>query len=191
MDEDLVEIVGQVAEAWAGMEDEEAEDALQAIADSYLESQGYDSAEVEVVDLEEAGYAGANGYYDDGSETILIDDDQVNNLDFEDVLGTLIEEAEHAANYQDTGQGYPTDLPEDTAGVGAMVGDTLIIEAHDEDIPAGHELLDVFVQAVVAEIMNAVNGTSSAPAVSGTGGGSEPGGEVFQADPIDIDLSGP
>jgi hypothetical protein len=189
MDEDLVDLVRDAYWAWVGMDDQQAEDALQGIADEYLDSQGYDTATVEVTDLDE-DYAGANGYYDDTSETILIDDDQINNPDFEDVMETLIEEAEHAANYQDTGQGYP-DLPDDTAGVGALVGDTFLIETRDEDVPAGHQLLDVFVEAVVAELMAAAAGTSSAPAVSATGGGSEPGGEVFHADPIDIDLSVP
>ena len=190
MDDELVGLVREAYEGWVGMEGDEPEDALQGIADAYLESQGYEGAEVEIIDLDGAGYAGANGYYDDTSGTIFIDDEQADSANFQDVLETLIEEAEHAANYQDTGQGYP-DEPDDTAGVGALVGDTFLIEAHDEDIPAGHELVGLVAEATAAELMNAATGTSSASAVSATGGGSEPGGDVFHADPIEIDLSVP
>ena len=191
MDDTLIDLVRDTQAAWIGMDGAEAEAALQAIADAYLDSQGYATATVEITDLDAAGYADAEGYYDDTSETIFIDDEQANSANFEDVLATVIEESEHAANYQDTGQGYP-DVPDDgVAGVGAMAGDTLLIEARDEDMPVGHQLVGLLAEAVAAELMNSATGASSASAVSGTGGGSEPGGEVFHADPIDIDLSVP
>jgi hypothetical protein len=218
MDPVLVDLVEQESQSWDSDDAADRVAAMQGIVDQYLASEG-DDAMVTVVSGDLAT-DGAAGYYDTGSDTIILDDQTVQDDDFEDALEETLHEALHAESYHETGETYagdPMDQPDASSGdgfdftdddiealndemaptptgYGAMVGDTLVIEAADPDVPAGHQELDVEAQALAAELMSQSTGGSSAPGVSSAGGGSEPGegNDIVITEPLfDFDFSQP
>ena len=190
MDDELVDRVGEASETWADDDAEDRLDSLAGVVDEYLASEG-DDTPVTVVSGDLGGDAG--GYYDAGSNTITVDDSTLSEDNFQDALASTLHETLHAEEYHETGSTYPgnpadesgsmvftaEDLenfdPDGPEGYGAMVGDTLVIEAAEEGYPPGHQMLDVESKALAAELMSKATGSSSEPGVATSGGGSEPG----------------
>lgn len=196
MDPVLVDLVRDASETWGTDDSDDRLASLQGIVDQYLASEG-DDALVTVVSGD-LGTEGAAGYYDTGSDTIIMDNSTMSDDDFESALESTLHETLHAESYHDTGstyEGNPMDEPagfdfsdddlenydeaqsnpDGPTGYGAMVGDTLVIEAAIEGYPAGHQELDVEAEALAAELMSQATGSSSQPGVASAGGGSEPG----------------
>lgn len=197
MDAELVDLVRAANAGWADGDTEDRREALAEIIDQYLASEG-DETSVFVVagnlDDMPGGGEDATGFFDRGTDTIILDDSTLGNDDFEEALGSALHEALHAESYHETGTTYPG-APDDDggftfteddvenydpdspspAGYGAMVGDTLVIEAAEDGYPPGHQMLDVEAEALAAEAMAQATGGSSQPGVASSGGGSEPG----------------
>jgi len=195
MDPVLIDLVANASETWGTDDSADRLESLQGIVDQYLASEG-DEALVTVTSGD-LGTPDAAGYYDTGSDTIIMDDSTMNEDDFESALESTLHEALHAESYHDTGSTYEGDPmdepagfdftdddlenydsqpnPDGPTGYGAMVGDTLVIEAAEDGYPPGHQELDVEAQALAAELMAQATGGSGAPGVASGGGGSDPG----------------
>jgi hypothetical protein len=216
MDPGLVDLVRDAADGWADGDTEDRREALAEIIDQYLASEGDDTSVFVVagnLDDMPGGGPDATGYYDKGTDTIILDDSTLGDDDFEDALDSALHEALHAESYHETGttyQGAPDDdggftFTEDDienydpdapapAGYGAMVGDTLVIEAAEEGYPPGHQALDVEAEALAAEAMAQATGSSSQSGVASSGGGSEAGesSTLIITEPLyEFDFSGP
>jgi hypothetical protein len=197
MDPNLVDRVRDASAGWADADTDDRRESLAEIIDQYLASEG-DEESVFVVagnlDDMPGGGPDATGYYDKGTDTIILDDSTLGNDDFEGALDSALHEALHAESYHETGETYPG-APDDEggytfteddienfdpdqptpAGYGAMVGDTLVIEAAEDGYPPGHQALDVEAEALAAEAMSQATGGSSASGVASSGGGSDAG----------------
>jgi hypothetical protein len=215
MDPGLVDLVRDAADGWADGDTEDRREALAEIIDQYLASEGDDTSVFVVagnLDDMPGGGPDATGYYDKGTDTIILDDSTLGDDDFEDALDSALHEALHAESYHETGETYPG-APDDDggftfteddienydpdqpapAGYGAMVGDTLVIEAAEEGYPPGHQALDVEAEALAAEALAQATGSSSQPGVASSGGGSEPGegSTIIITEPLyEFDFSG-
>jgi hypothetical protein len=214
MDPGLVDLVRDAAAGWADGDTEDRRETLAEIIDQYLASEGDDTSVFVVAgDLDDVPGGGpdATGFFDRGTDTIILDNSTLGDDDFEKALGNALHEAMHAESYHETGTTYPG-APDDDgsftfteddienvdpdqpapAGYGAMVGDTLVIEAAEEGYPPGHQMLDVEARAVAAEAMAQATGSSSQTGVASSGGGSEPGESnvIIITDPL-YDFSEP